>query len=254
MLYNGVMYILDPSNHENANRIWREMLSSKPNGARTLGTAVSKYLAPAFEPYYDMLITYASDIPFDIPKDVRKIAVIWHQNFPWAAGISAWRKVNSILYWYDVDYFCNEKKIVQLIRESGGKAHFMPRFIDTTTLPKPKKEKTIDTLWFGNRWNEFRREFVQYQREVKTPYWLSHNIFGNGEEELYEVDRTDALKILNDAKTVWAIGISQLEAQYLGAEVHSYRGDVLPFYDQNTIKDYVARLLLSIRDQRAPKF
>lgn len=247
------MYILDPSNHTEANKVWRGLLGGRPNGARTLGEAASKYLSPVLEPHYDMFITYAADLPFEVPKGVRKIAVMWHQNFPWASGIAVWRKVNSVLWEYDVDYFCNEKQLVTLIKENGGRAYYLPRFIDTTTLPTPQKKKHIDTLWFGNKWDEFRKEFTKYQWSVATPYWLSHNIFGKGDDRLYDLDREDALSIVNDAKVVWAIGISQLEAQYLGANVLSYRGDVLPLYDQTTAPLYLAKLVQCIQDQRCPK-
>lgn len=247
------MIILDPSNHTEANKVWREVLGSRPNGARTLGEAASKYLSPIFERHYDMFVTYAADIKFEIPEGVERIAVMWHQNFPWASGIAVWRKVNSVLWKYDVDYFCNEKHIVKLIRENGGQAYYLPRFIDTATMVEPKKEKTIDTLWFGNRWDEFRKEFTQYYLTTKRPYWLSHNIFGLGDERLYDLgDRKDALRIVAEAKKVWAIGVSQLEAQYLGAEVISYRGDIAPFYDQNTITLYLEKLLQTVV-QRPPK-
>lgn len=246
------MIILDPSNHETANKVWREKLNCKPNGARTLGAAASKYLSPIFEQDYDMFVTYAVDIPFDIPDGVKKIAVMWHQNYPWQSGIAVWRKANYTLRDYDVDYFCNEKQIVQLIREGGGSAYFLPRFIDTTVMPTPNKKKTIPNLWFGNRWNEFGGEFARYTMEVKPAYWLSHNIFGKDDKQIVELDGDDALTIVNEARDVWAIGISQLEAQYLGARVHSYRGEVLPFYDQNTIPLYLEKLLQTVV-RKSPK-
>lgn len=237
------MRLITPQNHRKANKVWRELLHSKPNGARTLGTAGAKYLSSVFEPYYDMFVTYAPDIEFPIPNDVKKIAVMWHQNFPWVAGITKWRMVNNFLGEYEVDYFCNENHIVELIQESGGNAYYLPRFIDTTTLPKPSEDKYIPNLWFGNRWAEFATEFERYKREVEKPYWISGGKFGKGEEVLYDINRRDSLEILNHTSKVWAIGISQLEARYFGADIVSYRDEPHKYYDQNTIVEYAERLL-----------
>lgn len=241
------MYILGTKNHKKANAVWKELLNGKPNGARTLGAAIEK-LSDYFEPYYDMLITYASDIEFEMPKDVKKIAVIWHQNYPWASGITSWRKVNKKLKGYDVHYFCNEEHIIELIKESKGKAFYLPRFIDTKSIPIPKggyEIKYIPTLWFGNRWNEFGCEFENYKKNEK-PYWISQGMFGKGDKEITELTREEALEVVASTRKVWAIGISQLEAKYLGAEIVSYRGEEHPYYDQNTIKKYLKELLSSI--------
>ena len=247
------MIIIHPDNHEKAINFWKNTLGGKPNGARTLGAAQAKYLAPIFEPYYDMMITYASDIPVEIPHGVKKIAIMWHQNFPWSSGITVWRRTRWHYIRYDVDYFCNEPHIIELIREAGGSAFLLPRFIDTTTLPAPPATKIFPTLWFGNRWAEFGGEFEKYKMKNKHPYWLSHGVLGLGEKKLYEIDREDALQIVNEAKKVWAIGVSQLEAQYFGAEIVSYRGEILPFYDQETIQDYAGNLLQEIQDRRKSK-
>lgn len=243
------MVIVAPGSHPRADKVWKETLNSKPNGARVLGNWQKIYLSKLFEPYYDMLVTYAADIPFDIPDGVNRIAVLWHQNFPWAAGISKWRKVNQMLTGYDVDYFANEPHLIELIKEQGGRAFLLPRFVDTKALPKPREEKTIPTLWYGNRWAEFAREFCEYCK-LPHPYWISGGFFGKGEKALYEVDRKDALRILNMTKDVWAIGVSHLEARYLGARVHSYRDKESPFYDQNTIVPYTEELLKKINLRR----
>ena len=116
-------------------------------------------------------------------------------------------------------------------------------------MPKIHKEKTIPTLWYGNRWAEFAREFCEYCK-APHPYWVSGGVFGKGEKALYEIDRKDALRILNDAKYVWAIGVSQLEAKYLGAKVIPYRDDKLPYYDEKTIVPYVRELLNEINLKR----
>lgn len=243
------MLIISPENHENANKIWREKLDCKPNGARTLGTAAAEYLAPALAPYYDLFVTYGVDIEFPIPDGTKNIAVMWHQNYPWAAGITAWRRVNERLSGYTVDYFCNEETIVALIREAGGRAFFLPRFIDTTTLPTPKP-KRISNLWFGNRWGEFGVEFQLFLNN-KKPYWISQGVFGIGEKEIAELDHEQALEIVSEAKNVWAIGLCQLEAKALGANVITYRGEPLPFYDQNTIVDYLKDLILGGKKTRS---
>ena len=237
------MIILSPGHHPEADKFWKEKLGSKPNGARTLGGAIADNLADIFEPHYDMLITYASDFPFEIPEGVKKIAVIWHQNYPWTEGFKVWQRVNIKLKDYDVDYFFNEKKLAGLVKDVYSKVYYLPRFIDTKKYPKFDTFKAIDVLWFGNRWGEFRNEFEAYTKIIKDPRWISHGKYGIGEEDGKDIDRDTTLALLAKAKKVWAIGVCQLEAQLYGCEVFSYRGDVLPFYDQNTIRDYLANLL-----------
>ena len=247
------MYIIDPSNHENANKKWEKVCNSVPNGARTLGLSTSKYLSDTFAPYYDLLITYCASVPFEMPGNVKKIAIIHHQNYPRSAAVSSWRKLNKMYYGYTLDFFCNVEEVVDLFREqqdfyrSKGKTFFLPRFIDTTTLPKPKKDKTIPTLWFGNRYGSFNKQFNDYIKKQPYPYWLSKNVFGIGDKELFEIeDREDVLEIVNSAKEVWAIGICQLEAKYLGATTHSFIKDGdLPLYTEETIVSYLQELLES---------
>lgn len=240
------MITIHPNNHKRAIKVWLRLLGGKPNGARTLGSAINKYCAKCFEPYYDMLITYASDIAVDVPNGVKKIAIAWHQNYPWVNGLACWKKVNAIYSDYEVDYFCNEPRIIELIKEQGGNAYYLPRFIDTTTLPTPSKEKTIPTLWYGNRWAEFANEFAYYKQYAAEPLWISQGQLGLGDNKIRDISRSEALEILNQANVVWAIGVSQLEAKYLGAEVVSYRGDPHPFYTQETIVPYLEELLTNI--------
>ena len=247
------MKIIGVGSHPVADDFWKNVLGGKPNGARVLGANQEKFLAPIIEKYYDAAIFYAADLVSDemlkdIPKGSR-IFVAHHQNYPWAAGISKWRRVNKQLAEYEVDYFANEPHIIELIDEQGGRAFLLPRFIDVKALPKPKEEKTIPTLWYGNRWAEFGAQFAKYS-QIKHPYWISGGFFGKGEKALYEISRKDALRILNDAKYVWAIGVSQLEAKYLGAKVIPYRDDLLPYYDQKTIVPYVKELLNEINLRR----
>lgn len=247
------MYILSPKNHETANKFWKEKLGGRPNGARTLGTATEKYLAKEFEKHYDMLITYAIDFPFTIPEGVKTIAVMWHANFPWTEGFKLWQKSTIKLAGYEVDYFVNEHRMVDLINEVGGRAFFLPRFIDTTTLPAIPKEKKIKTLWYGNRWNEFEGEFGKYLVDNEEPYWVSQGKFGLGNDVIYEkLDHKQSLDILKYAEKVWAIGLSQLEAKALGAEVVSYRGPTIPLYTQKTAPVYLRRLLDEIWSKRNP--
>lgn len=241
------MRVIHPNNHAAAIKFWKKYLHSKPNGARTLGKAQAKYLEDIFSPYYDLMVTYASDYEFPIPDGTKKIAVMWHQNFPWTEGFKVWQRVNNKLLKYEVDYFCNEQKIVDLIREVGGSAYFLPRFIDTKMYPKLNAKRDIDTLWFGNKWNEFANEFSLYCLTVDKPYWITHGQFGCGDEVIHDnINRVETLKTLARAKTVWAIGISQLEAAYYGAKVVSYRGEVLPFYDEESIREYARKMLEEI--------
>lgn len=237
------MIIIAPGSHPEADKFWKEKLGSKPNGARTLGTAIANNLADIFEPHYDMLITYASDFKFDIPEGVKKIVLIWHQNFPWVEGFKVWQRVNCKLIDYDVDYFVNESVLLSLIKDVYKQAYYLPRFIDTTEYPKFNVERDIKTLWFGNAWGEFQGEFAMYKNLAEKPMWISHGKLGCGEEVIKEVDRKETLRTLARAQTVWAIGVSQLEAHYYGCNIASYRGEPLPFYDQNTIRDYLKDLL-----------
>lgn len=237
------MIIIAPGSHPEADKFWKEKLGSKPNGARTLGTAIANNLADIFEPHYDMLVTYASDYKFEIPDGVKKIAVIWHQNFPWVEGFKVWQRVNCKLTDYDVDYFVNESVLLSLIKDVYKQAYYLPRFIDTTEYPKFNVERDIKTLWFGNAWGEFQGEFAMYKNLAEKPMWISHGKLGCGEEVIKEVDREETLRTLARTQTAWAIGVSQLEAQYYGCEIASYRGEPLPFYDQNTIRDYLKDLL-----------
>lgn len=243
------MYIISPGHHPEADKFWKEKLSCKPNGARTLGAAITKNLSKTFEPYYDMLITYASNFPFEIPEDVKKIAVIHHENFPWVDGFRAWQKVNNKLKDYEVDYFVNEQKILGLIKDVYPRVFYLPRFVDTEELPKVETVKDIDTLWFGNAWGAFQTEFGSYKGLMKKPYWITHGEFGLGEEKIKDIDREETLKTVARAKTVWAIGVSQLEAQYYGCKIFSYRGPVLPFYNQKTIRQYLSKLLREINSK-----
>ena len=245
------MYIISPGHHKTADKYWKEKLGSKPNGARTLGSAQAKYLAPVFERYYDMLITYCSAFEFEIPKGVKKIAVCWHQNFPWVDAFKQWQRVNIKFQGYEVDWFCNERKIVELINEGGGRAFYLPRFIDTHAMPKGKPKK-IDHLWFGNQWGGFQGEFAEYKRTNKEPYWITHGSFGLGDKKIRDVSHEEALEIVSQAKEVWAIGISQLEAQYYGANIVSYRGDVLKYLDEKIAPEYLNRLLNKIWTERDP--
>ena len=246
------MYTISPGHHETADKFWKEKLGSRPNGARTLGSAQAKYLAPIFERHYDMLITYCSAFEFEIPKGVKKIAICWHQNYPWVEAFKQWQRVNIKLKDYEVDWFCNEETIVKLIREGGGRAFYLPRFIDTHEMPRPKIAKEYNTLWFGNQWGGFQNEFAMYKRNAREPYWVTHGVFGYGDKEIRKVNHEQSLEIVNKARTVWAIGVSQLEAQYLGARVVSYRGGILPYYDETTIPLYLERLLNKIWSERDP--
>lgn len=247
------MYIISPANHETANKVWREQLGSRPNGARTLGTSSAKYLADEMSKHYDMFITYCVNYPFEIPDGVKTIAVMWHQNFPWTEGFKQWQVVNLKLAGYEVDYFVNEHKMVDLIREGGGRAYYLPRFIDTNLLPEPAREKDIPTLWFGNTWGEFRSEFANYKATVDTPYWITQGRYGFGDEVIDDdISHEDALKIVARAKVVWAIGLSQMEARALGAEIISYRGAPHPFYTEKTAPVYLRRLLNEIWSERSP--
>lgn len=246
------MYIISPGHHPVADEVWRTKLNSKPNGARTLGSAQAKYLAGEFEKHYDMLVTYCSSFDFDIPEDVKKIAVCWHQNFPWVDAFKQWQRTNLKFKDYEVDWFCNEEKIVELINEGGGRAFYLPRFIDTKEMPKPKIAKEYDTLWFGNQWGGFQNEFAMYKRNAHKPYWVAHGTFGYGDKKIREVNHEQSLDIVNKARAVWAIGVSQLEAQYLGARIVSYRGKILPYYDETTIPLFTRRLLDKIWSERDP--
>lgn len=246
------MYIISPGHHPVADEVWRTKLNSKPNGARTLGSAQAKYLAGEFEKHYDMLVTYCSSFDFDIPEDVKKIAVCWHQNFPWVDAFKQWQRTNLKFKDYEVDWFCNEEKIVELINEGGGRAFYLPRFIDTKEMPKPKIAKEYDTLWFGNQWGGFQNEFAMYKRNAHKPYWVAHGTFGYGDKKIREVNHEQSLDIVNKARVVWAIGVSQLEAQYLGARIVSYRGKILPYYDETTIPLFTRRLLDKIWSERDP--
>lgn len=237
------MIIIAPGSHPEADKFWKEKLGSKPNGARTLGSAIAKNLADIFEPHYDMLITYASDFKFDIPKGVKKIALIWHQNFPWTDGFKTWQRVNLKLQDYDVDYFVNESVLLSLIKDVYPQAYYLPRFIDTSEYPMFLAKKDIKTLWFGNAWGEFQSEFAMYKSVVEKPIWISHGKLGCGDEVIKEVDREETLRTLARAQTVWAIGVSQLEAKYYDCDIASYRGEPLPFYNQITIRDYLKDLL-----------
>lgn len=253
------MFVIDPTNHTKANKKWETVCAGVPNGARTLGLSVSKYLAPTFFPYYDLLITYCANVPFDMPEDVKKIAVIHHQNYPRIAAVKGWRELNRMYSGYTLDFFCNVEEVVDLFREqqafhhSKGKTFFLPRFIDTTTMPEPKEKKEIPTLWFGNRYGAFEKQFSQYLKKNEHPYWLSKNVFGVGERELFKIeDREDVLEIVNSAREVWAIGICQLEAKYLGATTHSFiRNGDLPLYTEKTIVPYLEELLRS-QDRKEP--
>lgn len=244
------MIIVAPGSHPQADKVWKEMLKGKPNGARTLGAAQEKYLAPLFEQAgYDMLITYAADFDIEIPDGVKKVAVMWHQNWPIVDSIRAWQRANYklwILKGLEVDYFCNEDFVITNIQDVGGRASYLPRFIDTTKYPKPNKEKTIDTLWFSNRWGVWAAAFDEYLNSVDDPVWISHGTIGRGKRELKQLTRKETLDIVNRAKTVWSLGISQLEAQYFGAEIVSFRGEPLEFYDQRTIVPYTKELLEKI--------
>lgn len=243
------MNIISPGTHPVADKFWKEILHEKPNGARTLGAAQAKHLADLFEPYYDLMVCYASEYDFDIPKGTKRIAIMTHQNFPWTAGFKSWQRVNNKLKGYEVDYFMNEPKLIGLVREVGGRAFYLPRFIDTNEYPKIVGETQIPTLWFGNAWGEFQGEFEMYKQQ-KEPYWITQGRFGCGEEVIKDnLDRSTTLTILASAKKVWAIGICQLEARYYGAEVVSYRGELLPYYDEKTIRPYTKRLLKDVRSQ-----
>lgn len=244
------MIIIAPGSHPEADKFWKEQLCSKPNGARTLGTAIAKNLADIFEPHYDMLITYASDFKFEIPNGVKKIAVIVHQNFPWVEAFKVWQRSNVKLWGYEVDYFCNEQTLIKLIREGGGHCYYLPRFIDTTEYPKPKKNKTIDELWFTNVWDVWKDTFDEYKRQHPDGAWISHGCFGIGDRKIKNLNRDETLNIVNSAKTVWSLGVSQLEAKYFGANVVSLRGAVLDFYDQKTIVPYTKKLLDDINKHR----
>ena len=243
------MEIISPGHHPVADRFWHFALGEKPNGARTLGKAQAKNLADLFEPYYDLMVTYASEHEFDIPKGAKRIAVMVHQNYPWQAGLRSWQKVNSKLSNYDVDYFVNEETLLKLIKESGGRAFLLPRFIDTTEYPTFNVERTHPTLWYGNAWGEFQFEYETYLNSVAEPFWVSHGRLGFGDMPLGEVNRQKALEILAKSEKIWAIGVSQLEARFYGAEVVSYRGDILPYYDQHTIRPYVKKLLEEIKSE-----
>ena len=241
------MIVIAPGKHPTADKFWKEELHSKPNGARTLGSAIEKNLLDLFEPYYDMLITYASDFEFEIPAGVKKIAVIWHQNFPWTEGFKAWQRVNIKLKKYDVDYFVNESVILSLIKDVHKNAYYLPRFIDTTQYPKTKVKKDIKTLWFGNAWGEFQYEFGMYKNLVDKPMWITHGRLGCGDEVIKEdLTREETLNLVARSRVVWAIGVSELEAMYYDCEVVSYRGEPIPFNDQNTIRNYLEDLLKSV--------
>lgn len=246
------MKIISPNHHPEADKIWRGVLGAKPNGARTLGKAIADNLADVFSEYYDMLVAYASDYPFEIPAGTKNIAVIWHQNYPWVEGFKVWQRVNIRLLDYNVDYFVNEWKLLNLIKDVYKNVYYLPRFIDTREYPNFNLKKNIQTLWFGNAWGEFRGEFSSYKKTNPEPYWVSHGTFGIGEEKLKDIDRKEALKILSRAKKVWAIGVSQLEAQYYGADIISYRDGILDFYDQESIRGYVEELLKKIWAERFP--
>lgn len=243
------MIVVSPNHHPEADRVWREVLGGRVNGARVLGAAQAKYLAPLFD-RYDMLVTYASNISFDIPNNVKRIAVCWHQNWPKEEAFKTWQRVNVSLRDYEVDYFCNEHFIVDLIREGGGRAYYLPRFIDTTHYPKTNCTKTINTLWLGNRWRMFKGEYQLYCQSVEKPLCIDGGWLFNGEKKIRPVKREQVPLMLAKAKTVWAIGVSQLEAQFYGCEIVSYRGDVLPFYDENTIREYTKNLLDKIWTKR----
>lgn len=238
------MIVVAPGSHPQADKFWQEKLHCKPNGARTLGSAMAKNIADLFEPYYDMVIAYASDIPYDIPEGVKKIAIMWHQNYPWTDGFKVWQRVNVRLQGYEVDYFVNEQKLIDLIKEFCPNVYYLPRFIDTSEYPKFDVKKDIDTLWFGNAWGEFKGEFDMYKHVVPNPMWITHGELGRGNKKVMELpDRKTTLEMVARSKTVWAIGISQLEAQFYGAKIVSYRGPVLPYYNEKTIRSYLRRLL-----------
>jgi len=244
------MYIIGVNNHYAANKFWKERLGSKPNGARVLGAAMEKYLAPIIERYYDAAIFYAADLITPemldrIPLD-KKVFVAVHHNWPKEESFRCWQRVNVKLWGREVDYFCNEQFIIDLIREGGGRAYYLPRFIDTSKYPKTNCTRTIDTLWLGNRWACFEAEYQYYCQSVKKPLCIDGGWLWNGQTKIRPIKREQIPKILAQTKKVWAIGVSQLEAQFYGCDIISYRGGILPFYDEVSIQKYVKKLMEEI--------
>lgn len=247
------MIVISPNHHPEADKFWREKSGGRINGARILGAAQAKYLAPLFD-RYDMMVTYASDFPFEIPNNVKRIAVMHHANWPKEESFKLWQRVNVKLWGREVDYFCNEQFIIDLIKEGGGRAYYLPRFIDTSKYPHTLCIKTIDTLWLGNRWACFEGEYQCYCQSVKKPLCIDGGWLWNGQTKIRPVKREQVPIMLAKAKKVWAIGVSQLEAQFYGCDIVSYRGGILPFYDEVSIQKYVKDLLDKIWAERDPRF
>lgn len=239
------MKIVSPGNHPTADEFWEKSLGGKPNGARTLGSAMAKYFPPLLGPYFDLMVCYSASFDFEIPEGTRRIAVFGHQNHPHTDGFKVWQKVNLKLKDYETVYFYNDPTMVTLIKQFAP-CYLLPRFIDTELYPNLSRKKTIDTLWLGNVWGAMEGEFDMYKRSNPKPYWISKGVFGLGDKKIKELNRTETLKKLALAKKVWAIGVSQLEAKYYGCEVVSYKNEVIPYYDQHTIIPYLEKLLKKI--------
>ena len=245
------MKVVSPGHHPAADKFWKEELNCKLNGARTLGSAMAKYFPPLLEPYFDLMVCYSASFPFEIPAGARRVAVFCHQNYPYPESFNLWQKIHLKLRDYETIYFYNDPTMVKLVGDFAP-CYYLPRFIDTTAYPKLHCNKVIDTLWLGNAWASVSGAFETYKKENTKPYWISKGTFGCGDKKIRELTRLETLQKLCSAKRVWAIGISQLEAQYYGCEVVPYKDGVLPFYDQNSIRGCLKDLLEKARAERFP--
>lgn len=169
-----------------------------------------KYYAPIIEKYYPKATFITMSACDRYIKTRNQVVIMWHYNTPLDKAIENWRKVNKI--YPDAIYLMNNQDILGLAKKESHRCHFLPLSIDTGVLPKPKKDKELEELWFGNVWDHHKETFANYKGD-----WISKGLH-NG----VPISRAKALDVVNNTKKVRAIGLCAVEAKYLGCEVFGY--------------------------------
>ena len=143
-------------------------------------------------------------------KTRSQVIIMWHLNTPLDLAIKTWQKANK--NYPNAIYLLNNKDILELAKKESPRCHYLPLSIDPSTLPKPKQDKELEEIWFGNVWDHHKETFANYKGD-----WISKGLH-NGVPKT----RQELLEVVNNTKKVRAIGLCAVEAKYLGCEVVGY--------------------------------
>lgn len=175
---------------------WRnENPEDRNNGAYWYAREIEDIILPALE-NLDVTVVTVAATQYTSRQIPDGSAVICHNNRTTIESYS--RFFNKNILW-----ICSKHSTVNILKEAGENAVYIPLSIDTQHVSKFKTSKTKDIAYVGNPWG-FKESYLKS---------LPKNI-----AQLNGLERDDLLAEMAKYKRVIAEGRCLMEAQVLGAK------------------------------------